>query len=195
MSTDLVPVTGDQAFDGTSVQRKVRNGRGEYTTTLAGAERDAEAARLRSRGKLLREIKVELGYSSEGRVHDAIKRAFERVSERSVGELRKQQQAMLDDLKAKALAIAERQHIAHSNGRTVRVCEGDHPGCTRTGPYDDSCYGIVVRDDGPKLTAINTLRGLMEREAKLHGLDAPVKVEQTGTGLTITVVGVNMDDV
>ena len=55
--------------------------------------------------------------------------------------------------------IAERFHVAISNGRVVY--QGENP----------------VKDDGPALQAIDRLLKIQERRARLIGLDAPVKHE------------------
>jgi AraC-like DNA-binding protein len=179
-----------------------RNGGGRFTSTLKGRARDEEAARLQSLGVSLRLIAEQLGYSSTGHARSAIKRAFERVPSQGVEVRRAQQQALLDHLKSEALSVLHRDHVAHSQGRIVRQgCPGvdqhgdvQHEGCTWGSGGGAYCDGPVVLDDAPKLQAISTLKALLDREAKLHGMDAPVRIEQTNVGVVITLEGVSLDD-
>jgi hypothetical protein len=178
-----------------------RNGGGRFTTTLKGQQRDIEAARLQSMGWSLSKIMVHLGYSSTGHVVNGITRAYERVPSQAVEVRRQQQQSLLDHLKSEALSVLARPHVAHSQGKIVREgCPGldyagqpQHDGCTwgKGGQY---CDGPAVLDDGPKLQAISTIKALLDREAKLHGLDSPVRIEQTDIGVSIILEGVSLDD-
>lgn len=178
-----------------------RSGGGRFVPTLAGVERDYEAARLRAMGWSLSKIAKHLGYAHHGKAHEGIQRAFKRIPSEGVEVRRQQQQALIDHLKIEALGVLARPHVAHSQGRVVREgCPGldyagqpQHDGCTwgKGGQY---CDGPAVLDDGPKLQAISTIKALLDREAKLHGLDSPIRVEQTDVGVAIILEGVSLDD-
>jgi hypothetical protein len=183
-----------------------RTGKGLFKRNLKGVERDAECARMRAGGYLLREIAEHLGMTP-GSVKRAIDRALRDVQAPAVEALRAAQQSTLDLLKSTALDIMSKPHIAHSNGKTVRVCPGldengrtQHPNCKAQvagydGDPDDWCIGVPVLDHGPRLSAIGQLRGLLEREAKLWGTDSPVRTIVEGDELVIRIKGVDTEGV
>lgn len=143
--------------------RTARDGSGQFTRTLEDAERDAEAARLQARGRSLRQIAQELGYANESGAHKAIARALAAVPVQGVDELRRIQCDQLDYLTGKALEILEATHYAHST-------------------HGDLLYGPdgnVLVDSAPALNAIDRLVRILERRAKLMGLDAPQRHEVT----------------
>jgi hypothetical protein len=157
---------------------RARAGTGKYVEQMDTAERDAEAFRMRSRSRTLREIADALGYYDTSHVSRALKRAAERVTLPALEEYRKHEDAKLDVLERKAVEILEAQHLRIRDGEVVTF------------------NGEPVTDAGPLLGALRELRGLMDRRAKLHGLDAPVKADFGGS-VTVhyTVAGVDMDKV
>jgi hypothetical protein len=159
-----------------------RTGKGKFARSLTGAARDAECARMRAAGYLLREIAEHVGLKTEGAVAKAIDRARRDAVAPAVEALRVSQQEVIDLLKSTALDILARDHVAHSNGRVV---------------YNEAGDGELqpVLDDGPKLSAIGQLRGLLEREAKLWGTDSPVRTVVEGDELVIRIKGVDTDAV
>jgi hypothetical protein len=181
-----------------------RTGKGLFKRSLTGAARDAECARMRAAGYLLREIAEHVGLKTEGAVAKAIERALRDVQAPAVEALRASQQHTLDLLKSTALDIMARDHVAHSNGRIVHGgCPGldaagnfQHDGCTFNVPGTAYCEGPPVIDDGPKLSAIAQLQRLLEREARLHGTDSPIRTAIEGDELVIRIKGgVDMDAV
>ncbi len=163
-----------------------RTGKGRFKRSLKGAQRDAEAARMRASGYLLREIAEHLGLKTEGAAKRAIDRALQDVQAPAVEALRASQQEIIDRMKVAALDVMEREHVAHSNGRVVYDVEN--------GVAADGTVRPVL-DDGPRLQAINALRGVLEREAKLWGADAPVRTTIEGDELVIRIKGVDTDAV
>lgn len=164
----------------------VRDGQGMFRRGLKGAERDAEAARMKAAGYLHREIAQHLGYANKGTVTKAIARALKDVQAPAVAELRASQQTVIDTMKSAALDILARQHVAHSNGRVVYDLEG------QAGP-DGKLHPVF--DDGPRLAAIGQLRQVLEREAKLWGTDSPIRTVVEGDELVIRIKGVDTDAV
>lgn len=160
-----------------------RDGKGMFRRGIKGAERDAEAARMKSCGYLHREIAQHLGFANEGGVTMALKRARKDIQSPAVEALRASQQEVLDLLKSTALDILARDHVAHSNGRIVEV-------------WDETSRALTpVLDDGPKLSAIGQLQKLLEREAKLHGTDSPIRTVVEGDELVIRIKGVDADGI
>jgi hypothetical protein len=133
---------------------------GRYTRTLEGAERDAEAARLRSRGQSLRQISEHLGYSNESGAYKAVQRALAAVPVEAAEELRRLQLEQLNHLGRRAFEVLEREHPLISPSGRIVVHDG-HP----------------LTDCRPVLRAIDALLRIMEREARLMGLDAPTRFE------------------
>lgn len=141
--------------------------RGRFTRTIDGAERDAEAARLKSRGLTYTQIARNLEYADASGAYRAVQRALAAVPAESVDELRAVQRAQIDALTAKAIEVLESTHYAFTvHGDLVRGPEG---------PNGEP--GEPLLDSGPTLAAIDRLIRLAERLSKLMGLDAPSRHE------------------
>lgn len=188
---------GDKA-----VTLRVRGGDGRLRRTKANAERASRACELYAQGWTFQRIADHLGYATKGNVHRDVKRVLAETQSAGVELLRQKHGALLDRLLGKAIEIMERDHIAHSQGRIVRIgCPGldrgevQHSGCTYGVPGAPYCDGPALLDHGPKLQAITVARGLLERSAKLHGLDAPVRTAIEGDELVIRIKGVDTDAV
>jgi hypothetical protein len=173
-----------------------RNGR--YQRSVNTAQRDAQAAELRSRGLSYRQIAAEMGYRSVRSAQEAVTRALKEIVEDPANDVRVMELGRLDDLYATALEVLQREHVVVStSGRIVYdIIEyaRDGNGNIR---LDDDGRPVAeevtrLRDDGPTLAAIKTLLQIQERRAKLLGLDAPVKAE-VGGKLKYEVVGVDLD--
>jgi len=148
-----------------------RDGNGYWIQTVESAERDAEAARLRSRGLTYRKIAATLGIDVAV-AHRAVARAMKAIVAEPAADAQAVELERLDTLHVRALEVMERHHVAVSNGRVV------------------SLDGVALQDDGPVLAAINTLIRISESRRKLLGLDSPTKTQISG-GLTYEVVGVD----
>ncbi|MEU9819192.1 hypothetical protein ACIGG9_16125 [Pseudonocardia alni] len=157
--------------DTTPGREQARDAQHRFTRTPESIARDAEALRLRSRGQTLQAISDLLQYGSAGNVSRAIKRATQDVIAEDADEYRRQQLLRIAMLRREAIAVLERDHVVVSHGRVIRVGPMPEEG------QPDTRKPLL--DDGPKLAAIATLRQLDEREAKLLGLDAAVKVDAT----------------
>lgn len=131
---------------------------------FATAERDGKAARLRSRGYSYIEIADELDYSSPGDAHNGVERALARAVIEPAEELRAHMLAQLDAMQKTALGVLETDHYTVSAGRVMQL-------------QDENGALVPIIDDGPVLAALHTLLKIMERRAKLMGLDAPAKME------------------
>ena len=137
--------------------KRTHGGNGRFVRTLTTAERDAEAARLRTRGYSYQQIADELGWVSRGDAYRAVQRVLADTVKEAGDEVRAIELARLDGLHVAAMDVLEREHVTVSNGRIVVL--GDAP----------------LPDDGPVLAAIDRLLKIQERRAKLLGLDAPTK--------------------
>lgn len=143
-----------------------RDGGGKFAHTLDGAERDAEAARLKAQKWTFQQIADHLGYASKSSAYAAVARALAAVPAADVAELRRISVGEIDHLSALALEILDHEHPHVSQGGKIVLDED----------------GNRLLDDGPKLAAIRELRMLNERRGRILGSDAPVrsKVELGG---------------
>jgi hypothetical protein len=132
---------------------------GRRAEIRAGARlREARALTLRAAGASYRQIGQELG-CSENRALRITQRALDRLVREPAEQVRQLELARLDQLWVEAYKVLRRSHPLVSNGRVVV-----HP--TSKQPLED---------DGPTLSAIHTLLRIMERRARLLGLDAPTQ--------------------
>lgn len=99
---------------------------GKFTKTLEGAERDAEAARLRGAGHSFTAIAQRLGYADSSGACKAYRRALAAAPAEAVAELRALESARLDQLLVKlqpgiedgdTKAISEARKISESRRR------------------------------------------------------------------------------
>lgn len=143
-----------------------RNRKGQYIRTRETVARDAEAARLyEEEGLTYQEIADHLGYGDKSSAHQAVHRALRDVAAPAkAGRDRRDRELQL--LWDSALEILNSNHVVVSNGRIIEL------------------NGEPLRDDQPRLQAIEQLRKVNESRRKLDGTDAPsrlsVEAEQLG---------------
>lgn len=123
-------------------------------------QRDTRALELRSQGWTYRAISEELGYGGTGNAQRAVEAVVAKVPEESAKVVRAQMVEQLDLMTNTALQVLARTHLAYHQGE----------------PLTDA-QGRPVLDDGPTLKAIDTLGRVLERRAKLLGVDAPERSE------------------
>lgn len=149
---------------------------GRYERTLASAERDAQAARLRAQHWTYQQIADELGYSDKIAAYRAVQRALKAAIREPGEELLALELERLDRLARAAEEVLEAHHVKVAGGEIV---------------YDEA--GQPLEDTRPVLEAIDRLLKIQERRARLLGLDAPVKQQITGKVATYRVEGVDLD--
>lgn len=132
--------------------------------SIESAKRDAEAARLRAEGKTYDFISDTLKFGGKGNARRAVQRALVAVVQEAGDELRALEVERMNRLLDTAWQIMERPHYAHSAGRLILM-------------EDDQGKAHPVVDDAPSLMAMDRILKIMERRAKLLGLDAPVRHE------------------
>lgn len=140
-----------------SSQDRPHGGDGQFVRSLTTAERDAEAARLRSKGWQYPRIAAQLGFKHRADAYNAVQRVLKETVREAGDEIRTLELERLDALYAAASDVLEREHVTVSNGRVVDL------------------LGTPLPDDGPVLAAIDRLLKIQERRARLLGLDAPTK--------------------
>lgn len=125
------------------------------------AERRAQMLRLRADGFTLAQIGHEMGVC-ESTVQRVIEAALRSLVKAPAEELRALELARCDELLEEAMAIV-RAPMQSATGRPVQDA-------------DSGAVVIeVVQDAAPKLAAITTALRVMERRAKLLGLDVATK--------------------
>jgi hypothetical protein len=158
----------------TMARNRERDSNGKFTRTIDHAAQDAAAAGLRARGATYDAIAIELGYCDRHAARRAVERALVATVTEPAAEVRQLELARLDEMYRAALAVLERQHLTVSHGKVVHTggvpVIDDRGNVTWVG-------GEPLLDDAPVLQAIDRMIRIMERRAKLLGLDAPTKVE------------------
>jgi hypothetical protein len=156
-----------------------RGRNGKFTRSMVVAKRDADAAALRVKGWTLQRIANELGYGTPADVHNGIKRAYRDVPTEDIAEAKRLDIERIDRLIAIAWDILEAEHLAISNGRVVARCVGIDRDEFGEPVRDENGKPVKiwqdVMDDGPSLAAIDRIKSLMERRARMVGYDEPVK--------------------
>ena len=130
-----------------------------FERTLAIAQRDAEIARLRGTGLTYAQIGERVGISKQN-AHEGFKRALRDTVREPTAETVALELDRLDVLYRTALGVMATRHVVCQNGRVVRGDDGE-----------------PIEDPGPRLAAIDRCLRIMERRARLLGLDAPAKAD------------------
>lgn len=150
---------------------QARSGKGKFVRTVGTAQRDADAARLRAEGWSYQAIADELGWSSKGDAHHAVRRVLQDTVKEAGDEVRAIELARLDaeltrlaKVEAAVWTVLKRQHVTVSNGQIIRI-EGE--------PLLDDAPVLQAADRLVKIE--NARRSNGERRSKLLGLDAPTK--------------------
>lgn len=138
-----------------------RDGKGKFLESEESIKRDAEALRLKGRGRTLQEISDKLGYGGSGNAHNAIVRAVARHQKEPADVVYRMQMDNLDTMRRHVYDVLEQFHVVVQNGRIVFTPEAD-----------------PVRDYKPVLEAVDRLLKIEDRFARLHGLDT-VKLDVT----------------
>jgi hypothetical protein len=128
------------------------------------ARRDSEACTLRAQGLTFDQIAKNMGYANRSVAFQACNRGYAAIRREGAEDLKTAAREQHDRLMSDLRGIIDTVHYAHNNGKLVLGTNGE-----------------PLIDNAPRLTAINTMIRLLERQAKREGLDAP-------TRQTLTVV-------
>lgn len=113
-------------------------------------------------------------------IHDRYREALAAIPAREAASHRHELGELLNQVIDEAYAIAQKDHLAHSNGRVVEVADADGK-------------VVPVLDDGPKLAALAEVRKATVEVIRLFGLAVPVKQEfGVNTSLDIKINGVDL---
>lgn len=159
----------------------IKTGKGPKAITSAKsireANRRAEMLSLRLEGKTLEQIGAHMQVGADT-VHRVISRALTSVTKEPAEELLSLEIGRCDLLLNEAMQTVKAFHPLVSGGRVVSEPILDDQGC----PVRDAATGDVltrvIADAAPKLAAIHVAVRVLERRAKLLGLDAATKLQQ-----------------
>ena len=153
-------------------------------TSIVAARRRAEMLRMRVEGQTLEQIGKAMGIKPES-VHGVITRALTTVTKAPAEELLTLELARCDELLEQALDTVHAFHPLINSGCVVRAIVEDENGKPVVDPVTGQVLTRTLEDKAPKLAAINTALRVMERRAKMLGLDKPTKIATTDpTGQT-----------
>jgi hypothetical protein len=139
------------------------------------ATRRKEAFALYIAGLSFETITNQLGYGDPGAARQDVRETLKilRVQQYDdMDEIRTAELARLDKLLATAMDVLDAEHVRpHGTGEDL----------------------VEYRDDLPRLAAAKTILAIMERRAKLTGIDAPTRIGVSGA-VRYELVGVDPAD-
>lgn len=148
------------------------------------AQRRAEMLTLRVQGLTLEQIGERMGVGADT-VLRVISRALTAMTKEPAQELLALELSRCDVLLNEAMQTVKAFHPMVSGGRVVSAPMLDSNGQPVRNPKTGDVLTRVLEDKAPKLAAIATAVRVMERRAKLLGLDAPIRATQE---LTVTSI-------
>lgn len=143
----------------------------------ATKRKQVEILRMRREGMSFPQIAKHYG-ETQGYIHKLYRKALKDIIVEEVDEVRRIEIARLDELYQAAQAVLQQVHPLVSGGAVVRDTVDDENGQPI---LDENKNPITARlqDVGPKLAALDRALKVMERRAKLLGLDMPTKTAIT----------------
>lgn len=153
-------------------------------TSIAQAQRRAEILRLRLDGLTLEQIGERMGIKPDT-VHGIITRALTTMTKEPAQELLALELGRCDALLNEAMQTVKAFHPMVSGGKVVYGPIFDEQGQPKRDAVTGEVLMSAIADRAPTLAAIATAIRVMERRAKLLGLDAPIRAQQE---LTVTSV-------
>lgn len=164
-----------------------RTGKDSRNITSARAVRDAqrraEMLSLRLEGMTLEQIGERMGVGKPT-VSRVISNALASHTREPAEELLTLELGRCDVLLSEAMQTVKAFHPLVSAGRVVSAPMLDNTGQPVRNPESGDVLTRVLEDKAPKLAAIATAVRVMERRAKLLGLDAATKLQQEVTVTT-----------
>ncbi len=159
----------------------MKTGKGPKAATSATSIRDtqrrAEMLELRISGLTLEQIGERMGVG-KGTVSRVISNALTTQAREPSEELLTLELGRCDVLLNEAMQTVKAFHPLVSAGRVVSAPLLNNTGQSVRNPDTDEVMTQVLEDKAPKLAAIATAVRVMERRAKLLGLDAPSRLQQ-----------------
>ncbi len=154
---------------------KTQRGKATSPNTLAVRRRQELAVRLRSGGATFQQIANQVGYSSVATAYQAVQAVLSRAESESAEELRALHGQRLRDAYAQVAPILDGVLVMPEF-----PASWDSWDPLLRAAFLDRVELHVRLDREMKLKAVDRWVRLLEREAKLHGLDAPSRTELSG---------------
>lgn len=158
----------------------MKTGRGPKSATSATSikqtERRAEVLRLRLDGHTLQAIGDRLGIRADS-VHDIITRALRDMTQEPSEQLLSIELARLDSLYVEAMNVLRSFTPLLHNGKIVQIPVINRDGEIVKDPETGHPLTCIAEDKAARLAAIAAAVRVMERRAKLIGLDAPSRMQ------------------
>lgn len=146
-------------------------------TSIREAQRRTEMLELRLSGLTLEQIGERMGVG-KGTVSRVISSALTAQTREPADELLRLELGRCDLLLNEAMQTARAFHPLVIAGRVVRAPLLDRTGRPLLDPATGEVLTGVIEDKAPKLAAVAAAVRVMERRAKLLGLDAPGRLQQ-----------------
>ena len=157
--------------------------------SIRDAQRRAEMLELRISGLTLEQVGERMGVGADT-VHRVISRALTAQTREPAEELLNLELGRCDVLLTEAMQTVKAFHPLVSAGRVVSAPMLNNQGEPIRNPETGDVLTRVLEDKAPKLAAIHTAVKVMERRARLLGLDAPIRAQQE-----VTVTGSGQPDI
>lgn len=139
---------------------------------------EAKVLAMRRDGMTPTQIADELDYS-DTYIKKCLASALKTIIIDNVEDLRKVENQKLDRLEKEVIAVLQAFHPLVSAGEVVRDTLDDPNGVPLINPETGKLVTYKLTDAGPVLAAVAKAISIMERRAKMLGLDMPTKVAQT----------------
>ncbi|KIQ67047.1 hypothetical protein TR51_06590 [Kitasatospora griseola] len=193
-------------------EQQIRDGNGKFLRTLAGAERQARAADLRSQGLSYRKIAAQMagegsatpGYDVKSAYRD-VRSALDAVVRESAEQALAVALQQLDDALERLLDARDR--LNGQRNQIIELMGHNHSTVSHGKVVYDEVSGEPVPDDEFQLKAhdrllrvemlLETNEGRIqangESRRRLLGLDQPAKTQVSG-GVTYQVIGIDPEE-
>jgi|SRR6185369_2820861 hypothetical protein len=156
------------------------------------AERDARVWTLSIEGWSQWEIAQEVGIT-QARVSQIINRVADSIKRPAAEAIIQQENSKLDAAERAVMGVLKAKHVLVRGDGVVRQLIVDiDTGLPLRDPVTNELLERDMEDDAPVLAAVDRLMKIYERRAKLNGLDAPTKIEQTTYAYSVN--GVEMTE-
>lgn len=147
-------------------------------------ERNAEIIRAVARGRTYASIGADYGVTKQT-ISEIVQRHRAAVGPIDKAEEIQRAADLLDEMIQEAMALVDREGAPVTAGKDGLVVVDPELKGPHGGP-------VFVRDYSGRLAAIDRVRSLLERKAKLLGLDSATKTETSGT-VTYVIDGLSPD--
>ena len=116
--------------------------------------------------------------NTQGYIYKLYKKALKTIIVEDVQEYRKTELIKLEALEKEVMKVLRTTHVMVNSGSVIRDSLEDENG-NLVMDEDNNPVIVKLQDTGPILAAVDRAVKLMERRAKLLGLDKPTKVAST----------------